>query len=295
MPIDRKTKTMRRVQAGFVLLLAVVLYVQLTSESPEPVINASAPVVYAAAPVSADPFETTIRSNPLRALEMARDRLARLEPTYTCTFVKQESIDGQISEEQESDVKFRSAPFSVMMHFRRNAGLAKRVIFVKDRWVDEDAKDATLRDLAVCQPAGGLSYLVKSVKQPIRGKLARKTSRRSIDQFGFKNSLDLLIKYSIKAQAENALQLEFVGNTRFDGRDVWLIRRTLPYTGPDGKYPDRVADLYIDMEHKVLLAVYTYSGDERTPEQLLGKYEYRNIRFNAELTDEDFDPATYSM
>jgi len=295
MPIDRKTKTMRRVQIGFMMLLAVVLYVQLTSEDPKPIINAGAPVVFAAAPETSDPFETAVRNNPLRALEMARDRLARLQPTYTCTFVKQESIDGQISAEQETDVKFRSEPFSVMMHFRRNAGLAGRVIYVEDRWVDEDAEDPALRALAVCQPAGGLSYLVKSVKQPIRGKLAQKTSRRSIDQFGFENSLDLLIKYSKKAEAEGVLGMEFVGVTRFDGRDVWLIRRTLPYTGPNGAYPDRVADLYIDQEHKVLLAVYTYSGDEREPEQLLGKYEYRNIRFNADLTDKDFDPAEYGM
>ena len=57
----------------------------------------------------------------------------------------------------------------------RQRGLADRVIYVKDRWVDSNAKDEVDRDLAVCQPGPVARLLVKSVKQPIHGKLAQRT------------------------------------------------------------------------------------------------------------------------
>jgi Protein of unknown function (DUF1571) len=183
----------------------------------------------------------------------------------------------------------------VVMEFTRNAGLAKRAIYVKGKWRDESAEDESLRELAVCQPANGLSLFVKSVKQPIRGGLAKRTSRRAIDEFGFRRLLDLLITYSEKAREAGQLGLEFRGQTRFDGRDVWLIRRTLPYTGPGGEYPDRVANIYVDCKHQVPVAIYTYSNIDEAPAHLLGKYEYRNVHFNVGLTDGDFEPATYGM
>lgn len=295
MPNDPRNKSQRRIQVGCGLLLVGILYAQLAMESPQPVINTGAPIVYADQPVAADSFEKLLRDDPLAGLIEARDRLVRTTRDYTCTFVKQERIDGEISEEQESNVKFRSEPYSVMMNFTRNAGLANRAIYVKGKWRDETAEDPSLRELAVCQPAKGLSLFIKSIKQPINGLLAKQTSRRSIDEFGFHRSLDLLIKYSQIARQADELKLEFVGETRFDGRDVWLVRRTLPYTSPDGPYPDRVANIYIDCKLHVPVAVYTYSNVDEAPEHLLGKYEYRNVRFNVGLTETDFDPATYNM
>ncbi len=263
-------------------------------ESPKAVINTGAPVVFADTPVSEDSFEKLLRDDPFAGLVESRDRLIRDARDYTCTFVKQERIDGAITEEQEANIKFRAEPFSVVMDFTRNAGLANRVVYVKGKWRDESA-DEGLRELAVCQPGKGLSMFVKSIKQPIHGLLARKTSRRAIDEFGFRRALDLLIEYSQKAKDAGELELTFVGKTRFDGRDVWLVRRTLPYTGPGGAYPDRVANIYVDCERLVPVAVYTYSDSAESPDQLLGKYEYRNVRFNVGLTDADFDPATYGM
>ncbi len=52
---------------------------------------------------------------------------------------------------------------------------------------------------------------------------------------------------------------------------------------------------FIDKEYRVPVAVYCYSDDARKPDKLLGKYEYRDIRFNVGLTDAVFDPDTYGM
>ena len=209
--------------------------------------------------------------------------------------VKQEMLPSGMSEEQEIDVLFRQKPYSVVLTWRRNPGLAERVIYVKDRWIDDDADTADERQLAVCQPGPVARLLVKSIKQPIHGKLAKKSSRRYVDEFGFSRALDLLIKYCEIARESGDLKLDYCGETRFDGRPVWVVRRTLPYTGVTGLYPDRIAEVFIDKEYRVPVAVYCYSDDAKEPHNLLGKYEYRNIRMQAGLSEADFDPQTYGM
>jgi len=296
MPRDQKRLKQRRVQVFFGLLLAFILYAELEFDAGhEPIIRQGVPVVLAAERVEAEPFERLIRHDPLEALRQARDRLVREGSDYACTFVKQERMPSGISAEQEVQVKFRPQPYSVFMHWIRNPGLAQRAIYVAGRWRDESAANPDLRELALCQPGKLATLFVKSIKQPIHGMMAKRSSRRTIDQFGFKRALDLLIKYGDLAASRNELDLVFQGESYFDGRPVWVLRRHLPYTGETGRYPDRTADIYIDKEYQVPVAVYCYSDDARSPQNLLGKYEYRNVQFDAGLTVKDFEPSTYGM
>lgn len=295
MPRDPKQFTQRRIQLVVGAALAGILYLQFSlTEENEVVVGPRSPIVMAAT-ITQDPFDTLIRTRPLEALIRSRQEHAKQVPDYKCTMVKQELLPSGMSEEQEIDVLFRQEPYSVVLTWRRNPGLAERVVYVKDRWIDEDADSPEERDLAVCQPGPIARLLVKSLKQPIHGKLAKKSSRRFVDEFGFTRALDLLIKYCEIAHESGDLKLVFCGETRFDGRPVWVIRRTLPYTGPDGLYPDRTAEVFIDKEYRVPVAVYCYSDDAKETHNLLGKYEYRNIRMRAGLSEADFDPKTYGM
>jgi len=278
------------------MLLAGVLYAELEFNADyEPVLARGTPVVYAAEQITADPFERLIRHDPLAALIEARQRLVRESRDYACNFVKQERIGSAIRAEQEVSVKFRPQPFSVMMHFVRNPGLAQRAIYIKGKWTDADADDPALRELAICQPGKALALILPSIKQPINGTMAKRTSRRSMDEFGFERALDLLIKYCTIASDRGELKLEFKGESHFDGRPVWVIRRVLPYMEESGRYPDHIANVYIDKAYHVPVAVYCYAADDDDPMSLLGKYEYRNIRFDPGFTDKDFDPASYGM
>ena len=286
----------RKLKFFFGLALAGLLYAewQFGSEN-EVVVRPNSPVVLAAETVHADTFEKLIRTDPLAALNDARSRHNREVRDYECVMVKQEILPSGMSEEQEIEVKFRAEPYSVMMHWIRNPGMAQRAIYVKDKWVDGDADDPELRQLAVAQPGEVARLFLKSIKQPIHGTMAKKSSRRFLDDFGFARTLDMLIRYCDIARDKGELKLEFRGESRFDGRPVWVVRRTLPYTGEAGIYPDRIAEVFIDKELRVPVAVYCYSHEDRSSEHLLGKYEYRNVRFHAGLTEKDFEPATYGM
>jgi hypothetical protein len=294
MPKEPKQLTRGKIKFVFGLCLVVLLYVQFEMTRENEVILKQ-PVVLAADTVAVDQFDKLVRTNPLAALKEARDRHARGVRDYQCVMVKQEALASGMSTEQEIEVKFRAQPYSVMMNWLRNPGMAQRVIYVKDKWIDESAKNPNERDLAVAQPGVVAQLLFKSIKQPIRGKFAKKSSRRYLDEFGFNRTLDLLIKYCDMATVTNELKLDYKGESHFDGRPVWVIRRQLPYNGEGGKYPDRVAEILIDKEHRVPVAVYCYGSEDKSPSSLLGKYEYRDIRFNTGLTETDFTPATYGM
>jgi len=296
MPLVRRISARRRLQFLLGLLLVGLFLADYQfGDDHVPVLDRVMPVVLATEVVSADPFENMVRSKPLEALKEARRNHLRTVKDYEVTFVKQEALPSGMSAEQEIQVKFRNEPYSVFMHWTRNMGLAERVIYVKDRWIDEDASDPDEKQQAVCQPGAALRLLVKSIKQPIHGARAHDASRRYIDEFGFHRSLDLLIQYCDIAKDRNELKLEYRGESFFDGRPTWVIRRHLPYEKEGGRYPDRICEIHIDREYRIPVAVYCYSHDEMKPEQLLGKYEYTNIRLNPGLTESDFTPATYGM
>ncbi len=297
MPASREKSTHRRLQVVIGLALAGLFVAEYQLSRGDNAVSLQKYAIILPEPlIYANAFDRLIRTDPLAALKDARERHRNTVSDYSCVFVKQEILSsGNISDEQEIHVKFRARPYSVVMNWTRNPGLAQRVVYVKNRWIDESAKNPDEREQAVCRPIPPLDRLIKSIKQPIRGSRAKAASRRCIDEFGFERSLDLLIEYCDLARARNELKLEFKGESEFDGRPTWVIQRNLPYTREGGRYPDRVAEVHIDQEYKIPVAVYCYADDEKTPERLLGKYEYRDIRIDVGFTDRDFEPSTYGM
>lgn len=230
-----------------------------------------------------------VQADPLAAFKQLHADAVAKAANYTCTFTKQERIGETINKEQTVEAKFRAEPYSVHFHFVKNPGLAGKVIYIKDKWVDDDASDPELRQLCAVRPAGLLG-IAGVLKQPIRSDRAKKAGRRFIDQFGFERGLELLVRFSQMAADEGTLTLEYQGQGEFKGRPVWLIKRLLPYTDDNGVYPDRLALIYIDQEWGVPIAIHTFRSDAPIPEELLGKYEYTDVNFDAKLTDADFDP-----
>lgn len=286
----------RRPRITMSLLLITMLCVQYQlNADPDAQVVLPEPVVTVAKTAAGDPFESLLRRDPLAALIEARTDHLREVTDYECVMVKQEQLPSGMSKEQEIKVKFRHEPYSVYMEWQRNQDQASRVIYVKGRWSDLTAEDPNDRELAVAQPGVIARIFVKSVKRPIHGQLAKKTSRRCIDDFGFQKTLDRLIAVSELAKANGELSLVFHGESQFDNRPVWVLRRRLPYDGEGGTYPDRIAEILIDKEYRVPVAIYCYSEIDRHPRNLIAKYEYRSIRMQVGLTEKDFEPGTYGM
>ena len=249
-------------------------------------IERAAPATLASHSPTANPINQMARTDPLAFLVHCRDHYGRTVQDYSCTFTKQERIGNRITPEQVTRVKFREQPYSVNMKWMHNPADAAQVAYIAGRWQNRKGEE-----MAWCKPAGAIAKLfIKKILQPIHGKRAAKASRRTIDQFGFSNTLDLIIHYAQQADAEGALDLRYVGPGSINGRPTYVFERLLPYTGQELPYPDRLLVFHIDREWLLPTACFSYADDEG--QDLLGKYLLTEPTFNVGFTDSDFGPDT---
>lgn len=218
--------------------------------------------------------------DPERLAELSLERLRDVRD-YTCTFLKQELIDGKLTPVQEIEVLFRDAPLSVFMKWVKNEDECRRALYIRGRHVFDG------QEQALVEPAGVIARLfVSETLIPIHGERSRQASRRAIDEFGFKNTLEMLRRFNDVARSRGVLDVSFAGQGLIDGRPTLIIRRFLPYTGPDCGFPDARMELHFDCE--TLLPVAVYSWADRAGTQLLGSYVYTHVRLNPGLPDDAF-------
>lgn len=269
--------------------VAVLCSVQCHSSSHPGIVQntqARAEIVPTAAVVmdAADRNEQLARTDAFQFLQYCWDQYRRNIHDYSCTFAKQELIEGQVTPLQKADVKFMAQPFSVDMTFVENIRECKRALYVEGKWFD-DAGNAQ----AWAKPGGAiLRTLVPRIKQPIHGSRAQRASRRTIDQFGFGKTFELIMKYSIKARDEGKLDLEYVGQGVVAGRPTYVFERRLPYDGNESNYPDNLLVINIDQEYLVPTSCQSYS--DSSGQSLLGSYVYSDLHLNNGFTADDFDP-----
>ena len=229
-----------------------------------------------------DPYGLMVRSNPLGLLRVAQERYDRTVQDYVCTFSKQELLNGRLTAEQVTRVKFRERPFSVNMEWIKNADQAQRAIYVEGKWTGENGEK-----LSVVEPAGAIARVfVNEVMRPIDGPDARKAARRRIDQFGFANSLRLIVKYCDLSAKRNELDLKYVGDSAVGERPTYVIERRSAYTGEEGVYPDHLLIVHLDKESLLPMCCISYADEART--KLLGRYVFTDVKFNVGLTEGDF-------
>jgi hypothetical protein len=233
------------------------------------------------APVG-DAYDLMVRSDPLGLLRIAQERYARTVHDYVCTFSKQELIDGRLTAEQVTRVKFREKPLSVNMLWMKNAGQARRAIYVEGKWIGKNGER-----LSVVEPAGAIARVfVDDVMRPIDGPDAKTAARRRIDQFGFSSSLRLIIKYCDLSAKDNKLDLKYVGDGIVGERPTYVLERRSAYTGDQGVYPDRLLIVYLDKESLLPVCCTSYADEAKT--KLLGRYVLTDVEFNVGLTEVDF-------
>lgn len=252
--------------------------------SQTPVARASHKAYATPAPAAAiaqtETLEALAARDPIAFLDMAVQRYDRSVRDYTCTFSKQESINGRLGANQVIKTMFRESPFSVRMEWIKNQDKCARVLYVADQWIKDGEQ------MALVEPGPIARLLVPYVMRPIRGHDARKSSRKMIDQFGARNSLLMTLQYCKLAKEQNVLRLEYKGVREVDGSETLLFERHLPYTTEGGTWPDRVLEVYMDKQLLLPVLCVAYADDAK--QKLLGRYQLSDIKLNVNLPDSVF-------
>ena len=231
-------------------------------------------------------IEELAQSDHIELLELCLENYRTSYNTMLCTFIKQERIRNRISNLQEIDIKFRSEPFSVAMKWLKNPPTGDRVIYVEGWNKVNDVSQMVVRPHAqwLRNLAGG------SVLRPPAGADAMKNTLRPINMFGFEKALENLLKVYRQAEKSGDLQQEFGGFFDVSGRKTLQLVRRLP---AKEDYPAHITNVYIDVEYLTPIMIEAFgwnlSEDTKTYD-FIARYQYKNIKFNQELTDDDFRP-----
>jgi len=231
-------------------------------------------------PAAAESLEAFAARDPIGFFDMLLDRYDRSVRDYTCTFTKHELIGGRLSSLQTMEAMFRESPFSLRLTWIKNADKCSRVLYVAGQWIKNG------QQMAVVEPGAIARLIVPYVMRPIHGTDARKSSRRTMDQFGLQNSLALTAKFSKLAREQNLEALAFVGHGKVKDRETLVFERHLPYTGEEGVWPDRVLVVHIDKELLLPVLCQAYADDDKAV--LLGHYQMSDIKLNVNLPDSTF-------
>ncbi len=242
--------------------------------------NAAFAVVEEAPPFSKEvqveaELERLAREDPLGLIRLAQQSYQKSVRDYTCTFIKQERINGRLRKPETIVVRFKETPFSVLMNWQKPKGRVAKLLYVE--------KDGN-RTILV-RPSGLIGAVFNTVHVDIDNPRLKKSSLRTPAGFGFGRILAGMVKTYSKAQKNGDLFLEHQGTEVQDGRECLVLLRKLPMDkGYDTLYP--VLYIYLDKEY--LLPTKMEGFD--TAGDLIGSYRYLDVRFNRGLTDELFSP-----
>jgi hypothetical protein len=228
------------------------------------------------------------------ALDVARDGLKSIRGSindYTCTLVKRERIDGELTDYEYMSVKVRNhkevdgkvvTPFSVYMYFLKPAGVKGReVIYIEGR-----------NENKLVAHEGGLTgkYLPTVWLAPT-GVIAMRGQKYPITDLGIENLVLKLIERGErdKEAGNKTVEVSFHPDAKINGRKCTLLQVKNHEPSPNLDF--HLAQIFIDDELNVPVryAAYDFPPKAGDPMPVIEEYTYLNVKLNVGLTDKDFD------
>ncbi len=215
-------------------------------------------------------------TDPVAFLEACIHRYERDVKGYTCVLHKQERLSGKLQPSEVIDIQVREDPFSVLMDWREGTRLVQKTLYVKGE----------NNDKVLVKPHGFLA-IAGVVERDANGEDARKSSRVPISEFGIEIGTLHTLEGWKKAEAQNALHVEYQGEMKVKeagGRLCWKLHRT-HFKAPEDI--DGVTDLTIYVDKETWLQVgSTLKGADG---QLLAEYFFSDVELNPK-----FKPGTFT-
>lgn len=258
------------------------------------IFSALAALLVCSAPAFAQPQEHTVRrpetpeaqqpqqaEHPMMpAIRWAKGELPRIEKIedYTCTLVKREQVDGQLTEHQYIYLKVRHEPFSVYMYFLAPSGMkGQEALYVAN------ANDGKLQ-----AHGSGLVGLLKTFSLDPTGPLAMKGNRYPITEVGILNLVRKLIEVGDHDVQYGECDVRVTKNAKVNDRICTMLEFTHPV--PRREFRFNVARVYIDDELNLPIRyeAFGWPTERDGKPVLLEEYTYVNLKLNQGLKDIDF-------
>lgn len=189
---------------------------------------------------------------------------------YTCYLDKRVRKGDTLYEELNIYVKHKKPD---RYYFRWNRGMQKgqEAIFVRGRY-----------DGKILAHPGGIFNLFTLHLDP-EGTTAMKKNLHPLNDSGLGKVMNLIETNYERSRNADPHAVRYVGQERFNGRDVLFIKGTFPEN--KGYYAHKIIVLFdSDLKLPVKVAVYDWSGT------LLEEYIFRDLAIDVGFSEYDFDP-----
>lgn len=216
------------------------------------------------------------KSDHIALLEMCLKNYQANYYDYTCTFTKQEVIQGAARAQQEMAVKFMGKPFSVAMAWQKNPPAGDRMVYVEGRYNNQ----------MLVRPTSALARMVvpSALRAPDDSE-AMKVTLRPVNMFGFERSLGSLLDIYRIAKKSGELREEFGDYAQVNGRKTVVLVRYLP-DKPCYVTAACKTVIFIDTDYLVPLRIEGYDAAGKPT----SVYNFSAVKFNVGLTKADFTP-----
>jgi hypothetical protein len=234
----------------------------------------SAPILY---PLPSDSkMEELAKTDPISFFRQCLRRYDREVTSYTATLDKTERLNGKLHALEELNISFREHPFSALLVWTKNAGLAKKSLFVKGQNNDK---------LLILPNGRILSALAGVVERDADGPEARQSGRYPQSEFGIKIGTERTVASWEAAKTSDSLHITYLGQKKVpeNGDRICYVFKRAPYDKPEEDGITQ-ATFYVDK------ATWLQVGSVlRGEEGLIGEYWFRDIKLNP-----DFKPETFT-
>jgi outer membrane lipoprotein-sorting protein len=190
---------------------------------------------------------------------------------YTCKLDKRVLKNGILHEDLAISVKYRK-PKQYYFHWEQGPSRGREVIYVHGR----------NENRLVAHPGGALRFL--TLRLDPAGRLAMKANRHSLQHSGMDKIIEQVEADYDLARKRGIDAIHCTGEGRFNGKVVWTIEGVFP--ADNGFYARKVI-LLIDRTMGLPVKISIFDESDR----LVEEYAFRNLKFNAGLTEDDFNPA----
>lgn len=214
---------------------------------------------------------------PLQWLQEAKQTHKSIRD-YTCTLVKQERVQGRLSEQNIILLKVRTQPFSVYMRWLSPQALSgQEVAFVYGR------NNNKMRVHFTRGVKGVVGWKSVDPNDP----RVFQHSRHTIYEAGIGNMIEQLIQNLEKERQLDKTRVRTAEYT-YNNRHCYRVEATGTERGP--QTPVGRCVFFLDKESKLPIRMENYDWPQpgATEGELLEIFSFTDLRFNVGLSDSDF-------
>jgi len=190
---------------------------------------------------------------------------------YTCELAKREKIKGKMQEKQTIFLKFRK-PCDLYLTWIKNPNKGRELIYRQG--VDEK----------VIVHEGGVILGLASVRLALDSSLLMAETNHSLTHLDIGYTIKTIYDNLFRGLKSGEVKLKFKGVEFTDGRRLYLVESWFAKNSAKGYYAPHTL-MGHDSQTGLPLKISNYAADD----QLFEEFYWGKVRFNAGLTDKDFD------